>query len=190
MTAHQILGAGGHAKCVVEICIAGGGTIGVFIDPTPCSWLAEARHIPGDQEAAPDDGPLLIGLGGVTPKALSRRLDLVRLYRRKLFSMPPVQHPAATISVSAQVDEGAHVLAAAVVQPDAQIGMAAIVNTSAIVEHDAHIGSGSHIAPNACVLGGASVGEAALIGAGAVVLPGASVPDGALVPALSVYGTA
>jgi len=187
VSVYQLLGAGGHAKVIAEICSAAGGTIGRYIDPAACPWLGAVEHIEQDELASPDGGSVLVGLGGVTPEALASRLALVQRFRQRGFTFSNACHTSAIISKSASIDEGAHVLASAVVQPDAWIGLAAIVNTGAIVEHDARIAAGAHVAPKACILGSASVGEAAMIGAGAIVLPGTSVPAGTVVPAQSVY---
>ncbi|HUU24009.1 MAG TPA: hypothetical protein VMW68_00370 [Methyloceanibacter sp.] len=182
-----LVGAGGHAKAVVEALEAGDIEIDAYVDLMAKDWPA-ARHIPSDEAALLlKKGNVVIGMGGVTGADLSRRLALLRRYRDAGWAAPAVVHPAATVSRRAKLGPGTIILAGAVVQPGALIDEGAIVNTCAIVEHDSRIGAGVHIAPGATVLGGCGVGEAAMVGAGAVVLPGAIVPEEGLVPALMRY---
>jgi sugar O-acyltransferase (sialic acid O-acetyltransferase NeuD family) len=183
-----LVGAGGHAKALVEALAARGLAVTAYVDRADCAWLPgihryESDDYSGDHLA----NGFLLGMGAVNPEGLARRLDLFRRYVARGWRALAVVHPAALLSTSATLGEGSQTLAGAVVQPGATVGAAAIVNTGAIVEHDSTIGDGSHIAPGAIVLGDVRVGACAMIGAGAVVLQGASVPDRTLVPANTRY---
>ena len=193
MTGDPILlvGAGGHAKAIVDALSAQGITVGAYVDRQAAAWLAAKRF--DDDETAIADGavrPFVLGLGGASPDALIRRLALFERYRNAGCPAPAVIHPAARVSPSAQIGDGAIVLAGAVVQPGAVVEPGAIVNTGAIVEHDSRLGVGSHLAPGAILLGAVAVGRCAIIGAGAVVLPDSRVPDNCLVPAATRFPTA
>ena len=180
-----MVGAGGQAQAVVEVVRRRGDRIAAYCDPKPSPWLADADHLVDDDAAAALDlDGLVLGLGGVEPQALDRRLSLFRMYADRGWRSPPVVHDSAVISDTACLRQGAVVLAGAVVQPAAIVGEAAIVNTGAIVEHDCEVGAGSHLAPGAVVLGGARVGRGAMVGTGAVLLPGATVADGGLLATL------
>lgn len=191
-----LIGAGGHAKAVVEAIRGRGGSVEAYVDPRPAAWL-EARRIEADDAVEP--GPtrppkrgggqvaVVIGLGGVTAQALVTRLALFDSYLARGFPAPPVVHAAAHVSAEAELGPGAVVLAGAVVQPGVRVERGAIINTGAIVEHDSAIGPGSHIAPGAVVLGGCRIGACSVIGAGAVILPGARIKDRALVPAATLH---
>lgn len=181
-----MVGAGGHARAVVEALTAKGATVVAYCDPKPASWLA-ARHVARDDAFDDRSAQAVIGIGGTNSADLRRRLAIVEAWRGRGFATPPVVHPAAFVSDSAALGDASQVLAGAVVQPAAQIGRGVIVNTGAIVEHDAVVGDGAHIAPGAVVLGAAKVGACAMIGANAVVLPGADVPAEALVRAGSLW---
>lgn len=183
-----LLGAGGHAKAVVEAVRASGHRLVAYVDPAEAGWL-RAEHIADDgaAEAAHPGAGIVLGIGGVTPDALERRMDIFDRHVGAGRSAPPVVHPGAMVSGSAAVDAGVILLAGTVIQPGASLGLACLINSGAIVEHDATVGAGAHVAPGAIVLGGATVGVGAMIGAGAVILPGAVVPDGAFVKALERY---
>jgi len=183
-----LVGAGGHAKAVVEALGAAGHAITAYVDPAVCAWLdGVTRYETDDASELHDADGFVVGLGAVSPEGLAWRLNLFRRYTGRGWSAPIVVHPAAFVSAGATLTEGSMALAGAIVQPGAMIGAAAIVNTGAIVEHDSSVGEGAHIAPGAIVLGGASVGACAMVGAGAILLPGAAVPDRTLVPARGRY---
>jgi len=182
-----LVGAGGHAKAIVEALEANGKTIAAYADPQTQNWI-DARRVDGDDAAlALPKGEVVIGVGGMKGEDLARRLELLETYLDAGWNAIPLVHPSATVSKTANLAIGAIVLAGAIVQPGTRIGRGAIVNTGAIVEHDSVVGDGAHIGPGAIVLGGCSVGGTAMVGAGAVVLPLAEIAAGALVPSMGRF---
>jgi sugar O-acyltransferase (sialic acid O-acetyltransferase NeuD family) len=181
-----IVGAGGHAKALVEGLTAKGARIVAYVDPLPAPWL-DARHCRSDDEFDDREALAVIGIGGTKPDELARRCGIAKAWRERGFAMPAVVHPTAIVSKMARIDDAAQIMAGAIIQPGAVVGGMAIINTGAIVEHDAQVGEGTHVAPGAVVLGAAKVGAAAMIGSNAVVLPGSEVPDRTLVRAGSLW---
>jgi sugar O-acyltransferase (sialic acid O-acetyltransferase NeuD family) len=84
---------------------------------------------------------------------------------------PPIVHPSAVVSSTAQLSRGVFVGPGAVINARATIGPGVIVNSGAIVEHDCRVGAFSHLAPRSALGGAVVVGEACLIGIGAAVRP-------------------
>ena len=187
MTGWLLIGAGGHAKALVEGLIASGHRVAAYVDSRPADWLTEVERFACDAEAMTFDGRVAMGLGGQTPDQLATRLELLERYMANGAEAPAVAHPSAVVSPSALLGTGAVVLAGAIVQPAATVSPGVIVNTGAIVEHDAVIGPGSHVGPGAVVLGGAFVGSCAMVGSRAVVLPRARVEDLTVVKAGSLW---
>jgi sugar O-acyltransferase (sialic acid O-acetyltransferase NeuD family) len=185
--AYLLIGAGGHAKAVVEAGRASFGDPTAYVDPNPADWLAVAQ-IRSDLDVKESNLPVIIGVGGVCTAELVKRLELLDEYLARGHFAPVVVHPYAYVSHSARLESGTIVLAGAIIQPAVAIGRGVIVNTRAVIEHDSTIGDGAHVAPGAVVLGGCRVGRCAMIGANAVVLPGTSVADEALVPAMTRHG--
>ncbi len=181
-----LVGAGGHAKAIVEAL--GEDMIAAYVDGKVVLWL-KAEHIDGDEIAlrSPQPAAFVMGLGGVSPRALKHRFSLFERYLASGRTAPAVRHATAIVSPSARIEAGAIILAGAIIQPDAVVGRAAIVNTGAIVEHDSHVGAGCHIAPGAVVLGGVKIGRCAMVGAGAVVLPQCEIGDARLIPANELH---
>jgi sugar O-acyltransferase (sialic acid O-acetyltransferase NeuD family) len=182
-----LIGAGGHAKAIVEIIRARGDRLVGYLDPKPSTWL-DAPHFP--PAAGFDDrrASIVIGFGAVSPEHLQHRLNVLDEWINRGFAAPAVVHASAAVSNSARLEPGVTILAKAVVQPNAVVGRGAIVNTGAIIEHDTVIGAGTHVAPGAIVLGDVKVGACAMIGAGAVVLQQSKIPPGTLVKATQLAG--
>lgn len=178
-----LIGAGGHARVLVEVLAGQGTPVTAYSDTRTASWLS-CPHFVSDADALYEvAGQAVLGMGGVDPDSLLKRLGVLATFEKAGWNFKPVCHPSAICSPSSTIEQGAHVLAGSIVQPGASIGRGAIINTGAIIEHESSIGAGAHVAPGAIVLGAATVGECAMIGAGAVVLPGSVVENGLLVPA-------
>lgn len=179
-----LVGAGGHARAIVEALRSNGHRIVAYVDPVQSTWL-DATWFRTDLPAPGETGAdtCVMGVGGMTAASLETRLDLMKQYATAGYSMPAAIHPAAFISADTVIGDGSIILARAVIQPAVELEAGVIVNTGAIVEHDSTVESGAHVGPGAIILGGCTVGHCAMIGAGATILPGASVPAGELVKA-------
>jgi len=183
-----LVGAGGHARAIVEGLRSQGHRIVAYVDPSQSPWL-DATWIQTDFPTTDKAGTdtCVIGVGGMTAASLKLRLELMEQYSASGYAIPPTTHPAAFVSADTVIEDGCIILARAVIQPAVEIEAGVIVNTGAIVEHDSTVQSGAHIGPGAIILGGCTVGKCAMIGAGATVLPGATVPPGGLVKAGARY---
>jgi UDP-perosamine 4-acetyltransferase len=193
-----VIGAGGHAKVVIEaIRAAAVGEVTGLIDPAPAApRLLGVPVLGGDEMLArlrgEGIGAAVVALGD---NALRERIG--HRLRELEFVLPCVVHPAALISPTAGLADGAVIMAAAVVGTETVIGRLAIVNTGAVVDHDNRIGIAAHVGPACGLAGNVHVGDRALVGVGSVVRPGirigadaivgagaavvADVPDGAVV---------
>ena len=183
------LGAGGHAKVVIETLAGMGGyaVIGL-LDPRTELYGTTVLGVPvlgGDEllERQYDDGVThaFIGVGGVG-HTRPRRL-LYELVRRHRFDIVSVVHPRAIVSPSASVGGGATILAGAVVNADARIGENVILNSGALVEHECVIGNHVHIAPGALLASGVTVEDGAHVGLGSCVRQGVHIGAGAIIGA-------
>jgi len=166
-----VFGCGGHGKVVADAALAEGWKVLGFLDDNP------ERH----GEVGFAGLPVLGGLGWLENNPAVRvalgvgdnafRQELAARLEAERRHIATIVHPAAVVTPSAHLCQGAVVFAGAVVNPDAEIGPGAIVNTSAVVEHDVRVGAYAHVSPNAALGGGASLGDRAHLGLGANVLP-------------------
>ena len=186
------LGAGGHAKVVIEILRSHKSyeLIGL-LDPKSEAKGKSVLGVPvlGDDDLLPAlkrDGVchFFIGLGSVGDTRPRQRLFELALQ----YEMKPVDavHPQAIISPSAELGEGVTIMAGAVINACARLGANVIVNTGAIVEHDCVVGDHVHIATGAQLASTVQVGNGAHIGAGATVLQCVRIGEDAIVGAGAV----
>lgn len=181
-----LVGAGGHARPVAEAAGDNGHEVIACAAMDRPDWLDMPMF--GDDDLLPDSvSGFVMGLGGVDPAGLRRRLELFRRYAARSLTPVSLVHGRAFVAVDAVVADGVTVLAGALVNSGARIAEAVIVNTGAIVEHDVVVEAGANVAPGAILLGATRIGSCAMVGAGAVVLPGATVPADTLVPSLTRY---
>ena len=187
-----LLGAGGHAKVLLDLLRATGVTIVAVVDSNPARWRQKILDI---EVAGGDDVvlahpvsecELVNGVGSVSRDTLVIRRDLYLRFNALGYRFAQARHPAAVISTYAVLEEGIQVMAGAVIQACARIGVNAIINTSASVDHDCVIGAHSHIAPGATLSGGVVIGKEVHVGTGAILKQGVKVGDGAVIGAGSV----
>lgn len=170
-----VLGAGGHAKVVIDVLRAAGhGVVAVF-DDDPGRQGEEFRgaRIAGaiaDAEAyAAREGVhhFIVAIGNnVARLTLGRRLEAAGL-------LPLVAvHPSAVIAPGVCIGGGTVVMPGVCINADTRIAGHAIINTGARVDHDCVIGEGVHLAPGTVLCGSVAVGELAFLGAGVTAIPG------------------
>lgn len=188
-----ILGAGGHARSVLEsLRSASGAPEPVAVtDPDPARAGGALDGVPivgGDDELprllAEGVKAACLGVGGTRSNEGRRRL--FALARSLGFALPVVRHASAQVAQAARIGAGSQVLALAVLGPGAVLGENVIVNTGAIVEHDCTIGDHVHLATGCALAGGVTVRAGAHIGLGAVVLQGITIGENAVVGAGAV----
>ncbi|MGX1305304.1 sugar O-acyltransferase (sialic acid O-acetyltransferase NeuD family) [Amorphus suaedae] len=168
-----VLGAGPHAKVVLEAAIA--ADLGEFVgllDPA-----ADARPILGIPVLGSDELLPELRARGIDTVILAvghnaARERLGREAKRHGYQLPPVVHPSAFLAPSAQIAEGAVVMARAVVGTDVSVGDFSIVNTGAIIDHDGVLQSAAHVAPGCAIAGSVRIGARTLIGVGSSIRPG------------------
>lgn len=175
-----LIGAGGHARSVVDALYASGLTIGSYADRQSSHWLV-AELV--EEDAIAPGNPLVLGFAGVDPSQLRRRLGLLDSFHARGHVLPPLVDPRAILACDVQIEAGAQILAGAIVRPGARLERGCILNTGAIVEHDCRIGAGTHVGPRATVLADTEIGACCMIGAGAVVLAQQRVGDDTLIRA-------
>lgn len=180
-----VIGAGGHAKVVIDLARRAGFDPVAVLDDDSRKLGQLVANVPviGDRSMLSvlrDQGVLhaLVGIGANTA-----RLQIADWLNSEGMNCPVAVHPAATVDDSARFGAGTVVMAGAVINADAHIGCHCIVNTAATIDHDCEIGDGVHFAPGVNLCGNVVVGVGALIGVGASVAPGKTIGDFATVGA-------
>lgn len=185
-----VLGAGGHAKIILDILtlnqkIISGLTDAVMHSGDMCMGfpvlgnddILSELYSKGTRSAA-------IGIGHVGNPEIRNRVYEVA--KKIGFSFPNVIHPMTYIANTVHMGEGNMFGAYCTVNPDTNIGDVCIINTGSVIEHEVIIGNGVHIAPHATVLGASHIGDNTFVGAGSVILQGVHIGDNCIIGAGSI----
>ncbi|MBX3096495.1 MAG: hypothetical protein KF812_06495 [Fimbriimonadaceae bacterium] len=166
-----VIGAGGHARVVVDTLRMSGREIYGLLDADTNRHgeIYEGSTIQGGDGLLPElfqrgVTEFIVGIGSIgRPSARVRAYDMGLSFG---FVAATAVHPEGTVACSAKIGSGTLVAAGAVINPASTIGLNAIVNSMALVEHDVEVGDHAHLAPGSRVLGGCRVGARTHIGAG------------------------
>lgn len=186
-----LIGAGGHAKVIIEILEDQDIYVAAVQDSNPeirslfdCEVFQE---LPPAFDANTDR--IIISIGN---NAVRKRIASNCEYR-----FASAVHKCACISKRATIGEGTVVMPGVSINTSVEIGKHSIINTNASIDHDCiledyvhispnaalagnvKVGEGTHIGIGACVIQGVTIGKWCTIGAGAVIIE--DVPDGATV---------
>jgi UDP-perosamine 4-acetyltransferase len=179
-----IVGAGGHAKTVIEAirALQGWRIVGLVADAARGTAVLGVPILGDGGELGrlrrEGLGDVFVAVGD---NAARQRLGAAAVAHG--FAVPSILHPAAIVSPSARIGSGVAVLARAVVGTETVVEDFAVVNTAAVVEHDGRIGPAAHVAPGCALAGAVTVGARALVGVGSAVRPGIRIGADALVGA-------
>jgi UDP-perosamine 4-acetyltransferase len=171
-----LVGAGGHAKVVLDTLRAAGFEVTGVVDPAFVGATSFWRKLPvlgGDEDLLdlePNEIELVNGLGSLPGEVLRRQI--FQKFKLAGYTFRSFSHPSAIIGSGVDLQEGAQLMAGTIVQADSVIGRNSIVNTGARIDHDCQIGSNVHIAPGAVISGGVCIGDGTHIGTGASVIQG------------------
>jgi len=185
-----ILGAGGHAKVLIDSLQLSGRRIKGALEAAPALWGHNILGVPvlGNDDTIfnykPSDVELVNGLGST--HNTSARQKLFETWKSNGYSFANVIHPSAVISKHCQLGEGIQIMAGAILNAGAKVNDNSLINTAAIIEHDCKIAAHCHIAPSASLSGGVKVGQGSHIGLGARVLQNLTLGEACLVGAGAV----
>jgi sugar O-acyltransferase (sialic acid O-acetyltransferase NeuD family) len=185
VTSLIVIGAGGHAKVLLDLLSVLGRTVLGLTDRDNARTGEIMLGVPilGDDAilAAHDKNQVaLVNAIGSTGSTVTRAA-IFRVLAGRGFRFETLLHPTSCLSRHATVGEGVQVMAGAIVQTSACIGANVIINSGAIVEHDCEVGAHCHLAPGAILSGGVVLEEGVHIGAGAVVRQGIRIGANAIV---------
>lgn len=189
-----ILGAGGHAKVVLE-CLdhAQYEAVG-FLDKDN---MRQGEKVSGLPILGDDSDPAkwlsqgitccIVGIGHMGNPKLRNKLYLT--YRNAGYELVTAIHSTAQVSPHAKIGAGTVIMPGVILNADAVIGNNCIINTGAIIEHDAHISDGVHVAPGCIITGAVKICENSFVGAGSNVINGACIHHDCIIGAGSVVIT-
>ncbi|GAC43770.1 acetyltransferase [Paenibacillus popilliae] len=177
-----MIGAGGHAKVIIDIL-----RDAPTVDLVGCTSMAGSGCVTGVP---------VLGDDSILPELYAQGIHQAFVaigdnrIRRKMartaadigYTLINAISRYAYISPSASLGSGIAIMPGAVINAEACIQDYVIVNTGASVDHESVIGEACHVAPGSHVSGNVRVGEGSFLGTGTQVI------DGMAVGAWSVLG--
>lgn len=172
-----IIGAGGHAKVIMDIIFQRKKFLndnlvirGILDDTFKEKERKELFGIPiiGKVDKIlelPNDIYYVIAIGNN-----NIRKKISQNYKK--LNYITLIHPKAIIGENIDIGNGTVLMAGSIVNSYTKIGKHCIINTGSIIEHDNIIKDYVHISPGAILCGGVSVEEETWVGAGSTIIQG------------------
>lgn len=186
-----LVGAGGHAKTIVEtIEKAKSFEIAGFVGPGEIGEIVYRgyKRIGNDEDLEElynhgiHNAVLAIGFMGNS----NLRNKLFHTLKKYGYEFPVIIDDTASIALDVTIGEGTYIGRHAVINANAHIGKACILNTASIVEHDCIIGDFSHVSVAAVVCGQSEIGQNVLVGSNATIIQGLKIMNHSIIGAGAV----
>ncbi len=182
-----LIGAGGHAKVLLEILLQLNCNIVGVIAPEKKSEniiFSGLKHFSNDDEIFTFDPAEILLVNGIG--SLPGQTARFTIYEKLIaagYRFMTVISPHAIVSKFAHLEEGVQVMPGAIINADAKIGANSIVNSGSIVEHDCVVGVHNHLAPGVTLSGGVITGAFVHVGTGANVIQAINIGNSVMVAA-------
>lgn len=183
-----VLGAGGHAKEVIEILISDcNEAICMYddINPERDLFLGKYRVLHSlDELRRTCSGQFTYCVAVGSP---SGRRQLWEKFDAQGGTLVSVIAPSAVVSENdVEIGVGCNIMHQCFIGPSVRIGTGCLLNQGCGVHHDCEVGDFCEIGPGAQLLGHACMGHNVMIGAGSTILSGVVIGDDAVVGAGAV----
>lgn len=173
MKSAVVIGAGGHAKVVIDILRECAGiSVAGCVSRDPAGGVVNGVSILGGDALLPQMPGEGVTCAFVALGDNRLRLRMVHYVISLGFELLNAVSVHAVVSPSVRVGAGTAIMPGAIVNADARIGDGVVINTGATVDHDCFLADGCHIGPGANLAGCVHVESGAFIGTGACVIPG------------------
>ena len=181
-----ILGAGGHAKEIIEILYRNNADKGIsFYDNTPLAqkhFLIKFLVISSDDELKSEfskDPKFATAISGTIKKE-----ELVEKIKKMGGEYVSIIATNAIIGhFDVTIGNGSNIMQKVFISNSVIIGEGCLINYGASIHHDCSVGKFCEISPNVQLLGGAEIGNYVTIGAGATVLPKVKIGNNSVIGA-------
>lgn len=168
-----LLGAGGHAKSVIDVIESESRfqIVGILDVREKVGQSCSGYEIIGTDQ---DLDKLIksvkyfhVSIGHMPYQNI--RANLFQLVKEAGGLLPSVISPNAIVSNKSNIGEGSIIMHGAMVNANAHIGSNCIINSKALIEHDAVVGNHVHIATGAIVNGDVKIKNSVFMGSGSIV---------------------
>ena len=182
-----LVGAGGHAKSIIDIILSTkmweiAGIVGLESELGKSILDIKVKWTDKDLQRISKEYKyvvLAIGEIGSTGIRVKKIKDLELLG----FKLPTIISPKSYVSKYSKIEEGCTIGHFAIVNANCNIGKHCIINTQSLIEHDTQIGDFSHISTSVTINGGVKIGSESFIGSKVMIREGLSLPRGTIISA-------
>ena len=181
-----IIGAGGHAKVIIEILkscnIKIAYCIGKENDSETCLGIPVLKE-DHNLEKLFNTGlkKIFVAIG-----SNNLRAKITKEIKEIGFEIINAISPYSIISKSATLGTGIAIMPGAIINASCNISDNSIINTGATIDHDCSVGIGCHIGPQCALAGNVTIGEGTFLGIGTKVIPGILIGTNSILGAGSV----
>ena len=185
-----IIGAGGHAKVIIDILRTSCDYDFVgLIDPQHLGKTILGVPVIGDDsklEMIYEEGIRTVFVAIGNNQKRGKISDCVKNIG---FTITNAISSYSCVSSTVQFGEGIAIMPGVVINPDSCIGDNSIINTGSTIDHDCIISKNVHIAPGCNIAGNVKIGEGSLIGIGTKIIPDISIGSSTIIGAGSLVIT-
>tara|TARA_Y100001978_G_scaffold203207_2_gene227470 strand:+ start:192 stop:848 length:657 start_codon:yes stop_codon:yes gene_type:complete len=178
-----IIGCGGHSKVVTDIAKSLGIENIIYLDPNFKSATFKGRNVLKDINKN-YNGYFFVAIGdNFTRNKIYLNFLKTHKYAKEC---PPLIHPTAYFSKSAELSKGSVVMPQSAINSDVSIGKGVIINTSSVIEHDCILEDFSSVAPGVNIGGNTHIGYRSAISIGSTIKHGINIGSNVVVGASSL----
>lgn len=186
-----IIGAGGHAKVVIDIILHEKKyqLFGLIDNNFPLDHEVLGFKVLGSDDELSSIIEKNHICGGVIAVGDNyRRYEIFKNIKKinQEFQFINCIHPKSNIGIDVKIGEGNVVMAGVTVNSSTTIGDHCILNTNCSIDHDNNISSFTSIAPNAVCGGNVTINQYSAVGIGATILHNITVGTNCIVGANSL----
>jgi sugar O-acyltransferase (sialic acid O-acetyltransferase NeuD family) len=174
------IGAGGHAKVVIDLLkqLNMYHIVGMYDD----NKVGYFNDIPilgkiKDLNIRIENYVITIGNDKIRKKIYNNYVNL---------NYPVLIHPSAIIADNVKINKGTIIMAGAIIQTYVEIGKMCILNTKCSIDHESTINDFTSICPGATICGQVNIGNTTFIGANSVIIQNINIGNNCIIGAGSV----
>jgi sugar O-acyltransferase (sialic acid O-acetyltransferase NeuD family) len=178
-----VLGAGGHAKEVLEI-LASNKVLDISLIDNTINTPSKlfGFDIYNKNEVLSQFDTFYLGVGNIRVRNILSSLGLS--YNLTWKGIRSQKTSISNFEVT--IDKTVDIMDGVQISSSVTIGKGTLLNRNTNIHHDVEIGSFCEVAPNSILLGKVKVGNNVFIGAGSIILPNVIIEDNAVIGAGSV----
>lgn len=170
-----IIGAGGHAKVIIDILQSSiEYEIVGLLDKNRDRTISNLNVL-GDDSLLPSLYKQGIHYAFIAIGDNRIRVQLAKRATNIGFKLINAISPFAYISPSAILGSGIAIMAGSVINASTQIENNTIINTGATIDHDCFIGDSCNVSPGCTISGNVTIGNGTFVGTGAKVIDGVNI---------------